>query len=102
MSTRQEVVSSRQCAVSSNTNKLRRERQGERIARLLTAHCSLSTFPLHFNINQILWIETLHEIHHLIVLEHSIAGFDDQKKTITRRQRKVGRVEYRMIRLRQL
>src|ERR1700682_4619711 len=101
MSTRQPAPKRRQAADS------RRQEERETYSQTLRRFPAVCLVPtascgLHFNINQILWIETFHEVHNLIMFELSIAGFDYQKETITRRQGKIGRVENRVIWLRQL
>src|ERR1700682_2393127 len=62
----------------------------------------LFTFSLQFHITNISRFQTLQEPHHFVVIEFRIFRLDHQKETVARRQRKVRRVENRMVRLRQL
>src|SRR5438552_11464380 len=64
----------------------------------------LFTFSLvlEFHITNIDGFKSLQELHRFVVFEFRILRFDHQKETVTRSQRKVWGVEYRMIRLWQL
>src|SRR5437773_1902406 len=57
---------------------------------------------LQLHITNISRFQTLQKPHCFVMIELRILRFDHQKETVARRQRKVRRVENRMVRLRQL
>src|SRR5882724_12535445 len=60
---------------------------------------SLSALCLKFHITNISRFQTLQKPHHFVVIEFRIFRFDHKKETVAGRQRKIRRVENRMVRL---